>query len=443
MSPSTAPPAVAVGEGTSLPPASAQPPPGRREPYRRTLSNGLRIVVLPAPAPAPVALSVTVRAGSRDQAEHADGLAHLVEHLMFGWAEREAGHLGAVEALGGMSNATTSPDVTTYSTVCAPETFGRIVGLEGRRMAAPEFTTRALRREVPVLRAEIADTARRSHGGFPWARLPHALEGVGLVLPHGSVEAIGALGLADALRFHDDHYTAPRTTVTVVGDLIEEEAAHRVERAFGGLRRPGRAVPRPLEGRVRHDHRAPCRTPCSHGAGARGRGRGPLPVADASDLAVYSLLAQLLKNRCARFRKEHSSTVSSASAECGYNGRSPALPDLEILLLRLRAATEHPGRWARELLYRELESLADRGPGPDELRRAESALLLRHMRELDDVGTAAVALGRGEAVLGGAESFLDRPPYLAAVTDDRVRNAARRALEGPHGTVTLRGGGPG
>lgn len=442
MCPSTVPPAVTVGEAASLVSAPAQGSPGRRRPYRSTLSNGLRVVVLPAPAPAPVALSVTVRAGSRDQAGHADGLAHLVEHLMFGWAEREAGHLGAVEAIGGMSNATTSPDVTTYSTVCAPEAFGRIVELEGRRMVAPEFTPQALRREVPVLRAEIAETARRSHGGFPWARLHRALEGAGLVLPHGSVGTIGALELTDAVRFHDDHYTAPRTTVTVVGDLAEEEAVHHVERAFGGLRRPGRAEPLSAGGsdtitghRVEHRVRA-VQVPEAAVA-------VPLPVADTSDLAVYPLLSQLLKHRCARFRREHSSTVSSASVECGYNGRSPALPDLEILLLRVRAATEDPGRWARELLYRELESLAGQGPDPDELRRAEAALLLRYMRELDDVGTAAVSLGRAEAVLGGAESFLGLPPYLAAVTDHHVRNAARRALEAPHGTVTLKGGVPG
>jgi predicted Zn-dependent peptidase len=51
--------------------------------YEKRLSNGLRVIVCPDPAGTDVSLLVRYEVGSGDEPTSLEGLAHLVEHLMF------------------------------------------------------------------------------------------------------------------------------------------------------------------------------------------------------------------------------------------------------------------------------------------------------------------------------------------------------------------------
>jgi predicted Zn-dependent peptidase len=83
---------------------------------RHTLGNGLRVVVNPDPWTPVVAVNLWYDVGSAHEAPGRTGFAHLFEHLMFaGSANVTSGeHLGALQALGGEVNATTSFDRTNY-----------------------------------------------------------------------------------------------------------------------------------------------------------------------------------------------------------------------------------------------------------------------------------------------------------------------------------------
>ena len=87
------------------------------EQVEKTLSNGLRVICKP------VASDVTycgfaVNAGTRDEAENEQGMAHFVEHLIFkGTQKRKAWHiLNRMEAVGGDLNAyTNKEEMVVYS----------------------------------------------------------------------------------------------------------------------------------------------------------------------------------------------------------------------------------------------------------------------------------------------------------------------------------------
>lgn len=166
----------------------------------------------------------------------------------------------------------------------------------------------------------------------------------------------------------------------------------------------------------------------------------PLPTRDPDSHAPYSVVAALLSGRATRTWREHLPTLSAVSASCGYNGRFPAGPGTDLLVVRARSSSVDAARQMPELLRGELLGLAEQGPRPEELRRCVAALTLRHFRERDDVRAAAEALARAEALWRAADSHLARPGNLAAVTGDRVREAARDLMERPHGTVLLHGG---
>ena len=88
--------------------------------HRRTLPNGLRVVVSPDHTVPNVTVNLWVGVGSRHEAPGRTGFAHLFEHLMFQGSRnvRSGEHFEALMAEGGRLNATTWFDRTNYFETC-------------------------------------------------------------------------------------------------------------------------------------------------------------------------------------------------------------------------------------------------------------------------------------------------------------------------------------
>ena len=71
-----------------------------------TLANGLRIIHCPSPTDV-VYCGYAINAGTRDEKDNEQGIAHFVEHLLFkGTTHRRAWHiLNRMENVGGDLNA--------------------------------------------------------------------------------------------------------------------------------------------------------------------------------------------------------------------------------------------------------------------------------------------------------------------------------------------------
>ena len=78
-----------------------------------TLPNGLRIIHEPTLSKVAYC-GFAIDAGTRDEAEHEQGMAHFVEHLIFkGTEKRKAWHiLNRMENVGGDLNAYTNKEET-------------------------------------------------------------------------------------------------------------------------------------------------------------------------------------------------------------------------------------------------------------------------------------------------------------------------------------------
>lgn len=78
-----------------------------------TLSNGIRLIYKPSES-AVTHTCIVINAGSRDEAEGKDGLAHFIEHLLFKRTARRSTHqiLNYLESVGGDLNAYTTKEYT-------------------------------------------------------------------------------------------------------------------------------------------------------------------------------------------------------------------------------------------------------------------------------------------------------------------------------------------
>ena len=120
------------------------------------LSNGLRIIHEPSVSKVAYC-GFAVDAGTRDELENEQGMAHFVEHLIFkGTAKRKAWHiLNRMENVGGDLNAYTNKEETVIYSAFLTEHFGRAFELLTDIVFHSTFPQREIEKETEVIIDEI------------------------------------------------------------------------------------------------------------------------------------------------------------------------------------------------------------------------------------------------------------------------------------------------
>src|SRR5262249_56208395 len=94
---------------------------------RRTLDNGLRVLLAPMPQATSVTCMIMLAAGSRYETRDTSGIAHFSENMFFKGTERRptARDIGMeVDGIGGEFNAFTGKEYTGYLVKCGAEFRG-------------------------------------------------------------------------------------------------------------------------------------------------------------------------------------------------------------------------------------------------------------------------------------------------------------------------------
>lgn len=121
-----------------------------------TLSNGLRIIHEPSSSKVAYC-GFAVDAGTRDEAENEQGMAHFVEYLIFkGTRKRKAWHiLNRMENVGGDLNAYTNKEETVIYSAFLTEHFGRALELLADIVFHSTFPQNEIEKETEVIIDEI------------------------------------------------------------------------------------------------------------------------------------------------------------------------------------------------------------------------------------------------------------------------------------------------
>lgn len=121
-----------------------------------TLPNGLRIIHEPSLSKVAYC-GFAVDAGTRDEAENEQGMAHFVEHLIFkGTQKRKAWHiLNRMENVGGDLNAYTNKEETVVYAAFLTEHFGRALELLTDIVFHSTFPQHEIEKETGVIIDEI------------------------------------------------------------------------------------------------------------------------------------------------------------------------------------------------------------------------------------------------------------------------------------------------
>ncbi|MDT7574135.1 MAG: zinc protease [Pseudonocardiales bacterium] len=419
------------------------PPP---ELHRATLSNGLRVLIVPDPATPVVGVAVHVDVGFRSEPEGRTGFAHLFEHLMFQGSEslEKLAHFRHVQSSGGVFNGSTHQDYTDYFEVLPAAALERALFLEADRLRAPTLSVENLRNQVDVVKEEIRlNVLNRPYGGFPWILLPPVLYDT---FPnahngYGDFSELEQASLDDAAAFFDTYYAPGNAQVSVAGYLDVDETMALVEKHFGDI--PARPTPHrpsfyePPPGKERRQAVADAHAPLP--ALAVGY-RLPDPATDLDAYLGHALLGSVLGDgEAARLQRRlvHADgLVTDISAGAGLMGALDARDPDTFTITAVHPAAVDPDR-VLSAVDEELDKLAAEGPSDEELARQVARWSAGLYQENDRIMYRMLGLGARELLYGRAEIAVELPERLAAVTPEQVRSAAAALRSGGRGVLLV------
>lgn len=202
-----------------------------------TLSNGLRIIHEPLRSRVAYC-GFAVDAGTRDEREQEQGMAHFVEHLIFkGTQKRRAWHiLNRMENVGGDLNAYTNKEETVVYSAFLVEHFARAFELLADIVFHSTFPQREIEKETEVIIDEI-----QSYEDNPAELIFDDFEDL-IFRGHplgrnilGRPELLRTFRTEDAADFTRRYYRPENMVFFVLGDVDFRRVVRLAEKLVGNL----------------------------------------------------------------------------------------------------------------------------------------------------------------------------------------------------------------
>jgi len=211
-------------------------------PYtKRTLDNGLDVIVHEDHHVPIVAVNLWYHVGSKNEQPGRTGFAHLFEHLMFEGSEHQnSGYFAPLQAAGGQLNGSTNADRTNYWEVVPTNAVDLALWMESDRMG---FLLPALTKERFETQRDVVLNERRQN----YENRPYGLALMAIVaslfppdhpynwITIGSADDIRAMKFEDVREFFRTYYHPSNASLVLAGDMTTDRAFELADRYFGDL----------------------------------------------------------------------------------------------------------------------------------------------------------------------------------------------------------------
>ncbi len=198
------------------------------------LANGLRVIYQPDRSDVAYC-GMVVNAGSRDESETEEGMAHFVEHMLFkGTSKRRSTHIiNRLENVGGEMNAFTSKEETVIYAVILKDYLERAVDLIADVTFHSVFPQKEIEKEVEVILDEI-DSYRDSPSELIYDDFEDLLFSEHSLGHHilGKPELLEKYTTQDALNFTRRLYYPENMVFFVSGNIPFKKVVYWAEKYF-------------------------------------------------------------------------------------------------------------------------------------------------------------------------------------------------------------------
>ena len=399
---------------------------------KRTLANGLDVLVHEDRRVPIVAVNLWYHVGSKDERLGRTGFAHLFEHLMFeGSQHYDGGYFAPLQQAGALLNGSTNTDRTNYWEVVPTSALELALWMESDRMG---YLLPALTRErFETQRGVVLNERRQNYENRPYGMALMALSEALFPPEHpyhwltiGAVDDLRAMEFEDVRAFFRTYYHPANASLALAGDIDTEHAFALAEQYFGDI--PAGDKPQPVE--------ASASVPREVRLVLEDRVELPRvyiawhsPAMFADGDAEADLLADLIANgKTSRLYRTLVYDKRIALDVSAYQHSR------EISSFFLLASTAAPGQSLSEItaiIDERIQKLTDDGPLDSEMERGLAQAEAHFMYRLQTVG----GFGGKSDQLNAYNVFRGDPNFFAGdleryrrATPLTVRNAARTHL---------------
>jgi len=206
--------------------------------YERTkLHNGLRLLTnyMPGMRSASIVFFFTV--GSRYEENALAGISHFIEHMLFkGTLHYPTARLisEAIEGVGGMFNATTGKELTSYTARVPSEQLSTVMKVMADMIRHPLFDPAEIEKERGVILEELSSTRDDPQEWVSllidqtmWPGLPLGRDDAGFE------ETVAQLQREQMLNYLDEYYRPNSLVISIAGNIDQAQIIDLTESLFG------------------------------------------------------------------------------------------------------------------------------------------------------------------------------------------------------------------
>jgi zinc protease len=385
-------------------------------PYiKRTLDNGLDVIVHEHRQLPMVAVNIWYHVGSKNERPGRTGFAHLFEHLMFeGSQHYDKGFFQPIQEAGGLLNGSTNPDRTNYWEVVPAGALELALWMESDRMG---FLLPALTKEKFENQREVVLNERRQN----YENRPYGLAGMAISaalfppdhpyhwMTIGSAEDLRAMQLDEVREFFATYYHPANASLSLAGDIEPDRAFDLAAAYFGDLPAGPRPAPVQAAARLESSSRLLLEDRVEL---ARLYLAWTSPAMFAAGDAELDLAADLIAHgKTSRLYQTLVYEKQVATDVIAYQNSREISGVFQV------AATAVPGV-SLSVLYEEImatiEVVTEQGPTPAEVERAHAQTEAQFVYRIQTIG----GFGGKSDQLNAYNVFRGDPGYFA---DDRAR----------------------
>ncbi len=393
---------------------------------RSVLDNGLRVLTSSMPHTHSVAVTVYIGAGSRYERDDMAGVSHFLEHMLFKGTEkwptaREIA--GKIDGVGGVMNGATDRELTLYFIKVARPHMDLALDVLFQLVRHPLIEASEIEKERMVILEELAmvadspaQTADLLLDSLIWPGQPLGRDIA------GSTESIGQLTRDSLANYMREQYVPNNVVVSVAGNITHDEIVSAVQDGLGEWR-PGKPATW-LPATEADGQRCAVKYKKTEQAHMSMAVHGlSLTHPDRHALSFLSIiLGEGMSSRLfVELREERG---------LAYDVSAYAMNLLDTGTFNIFTGVDPKNAAeALQVIFGELERLANGGPDSDELVKARELSKGRLLLRLEDTRAVAGWIGAQDLLLDRVRTVDDAVAEMEAVTLEDLQRLARDILD--------------
>lgn len=218
---------------------------------RKTLPNGLRVVIVPMPGNLNVTVLALTATGSKYETKDLSGVSHFLEHMCFKGTTKRPSALaisGELDGLGAQYNAFTAHECTGYYAKAEKRHLAKILDVVADIFQNATLPAEEMEKERGVVIGEIEmyEDNPQDHVGDLFMEAMYGNQPAGWNVA-GTRETVRQMTREEMAEYRKDNYTAASSAIVVAGGFDEETIWEEISKAFVDIRQGEKAAKLPVD----------------------------------------------------------------------------------------------------------------------------------------------------------------------------------------------------